>query len=177
MVFEAEPQLLRLVEARRLRRRVRVAERVGVRAGGDLGRPPHRVAPAHQVTAVEVVVGVDQRAGLPVGGDPVVELPPVAAFELDERGAVDVDARDPREPPHGVEHHGEVHRIEFDGCRGIRFGHSRQRSRHPQELRVEAHAPTRPRPADNPAGVHATGVDSVARTDTRMGRAGDGRPR
>ncbi len=154
VVFEAEPELFRLVEARRLRGGVRVVEGVGVGPRRDRRLAPHRVAAAHEVPAVEIVAGVDRRAGLPVGGDAVVEPPLVAAaIEVEQRRPVDVDAGGAREAAGGVEHHREVHVVELDrglandAGRDIRRFESRHRRSHPQEPRIETHAPTRPRPA------------------------------
>ena len=138
VVLQPQPQLARLVEPRGLRCRVREPERVGVRPRRDRRVAPHRVVPAHEVAAVEVVVGVDLGPGLQVGRDALVELPPVLTRHLHEPCTVDVHGRDPGEAPEGVEHHREVLVGEFHGCRGLRVAHPRHDRRHPEELGVEA---------------------------------------
>jgi hypothetical protein len=148
VVFEPHPQLPRLVESRRLRRRVREAERVGVRPIRDIRSTPYRVIAPHQVPAVEVVVRIDVGPRLVLRRDALVEPPPVVARNLHEPGAVDVHSGDRGEASRRVQHDREVLVVELDGCRSPRLRHARHRGIHAQESCVESRDRLHQLPAD-----------------------------
>ena len=98
--------------------------------------PQPGIAAADEVPAVEVVGGVDGRAGLRALRHARVELPVAGAREIVEPGAVDVDSGHRGEAPDRVQADREVRVGEGDGLR-VAEGH-RQRHLHRQERRVIA---------------------------------------
>ena len=108
VVLEPHPEVLRLVEHRCLRRRVRVHEgRLG-RSARLRERSPSGVAPTHQVAPVEVVVGIHRRAGLLGGRHARVEVPVARSRQILQGAPVDVDPRHGGEAPDRVEDHREA---------------------------------------------------------------------
>ncbi len=110
MVFEAEPELFRLVKGSGLRGGVGVGEGVVIRSPGCHCVAPDWVLAPDEVPAVEVVSGVDGFPGLFIKRDTRVEVPVVTSLNGNEVISVDIDTgrgRD-REAPRRVEEHTEM---------------------------------------------------------------------
>jgi hypothetical protein len=134
VILESDPQVFRLVEHRRLRSRVRVDEGRLCR-GPRFGRgsPPGIAAP-HQMSAVEVVVGVDGGSGLRRCRHARVQIPVARAGKILQRAPVDVHAGHRGQPSSFVERHREAEVGQVDQL--LRAPGVRHPDRDPQEVRV-----------------------------------------
>lgn len=148
VIFEAEPELFRLVERPGLRGGIGVGEGISVGLLGGCGVAPDRVSTPHEVPAVQVVLRVDGLPSLFIVGDAGVEVPVITAVDVDELVAVDVDTGGDSKAPDGIQKDGEVCVGQFasDGSRGRCGKLQRQVEAYPVGENIAASMPTAKQP-------------------------------